>query len=58
MIKGGGTERHSMEKGEQQELIKGRTKVWVVFLHLCNFQVHLTGFCERNTGDLCLGFCA
>lgn len=46
MIKGGGTERHSIEKREQQELIKDGAKVWVVSLHLCNFQVHLTGFCE------------
>ena len=52
MLKGSSTESHSMEKGEQQELIKDRIKVWVISLHLHNFRVHLTGFCERINGDL------
>lgn len=52
MIKGGGTERHSIEKREQQELIKDGTKVCVVSLRLRNFQVHLTGFGEIRIGDL------
>lgn len=52
MIKGGGTERHGMEKKEEQELIKDRTKVWVFSLYLCNFLVHLSGLCEKVIGDL------
>ena len=52
MIKGGGTERHGMEKKGGQELIKDRTKVWVLSLYLCNFLVHLSGLCEKVIGEL------
>lgn len=44
--------RQGMEKEEEQELIKDRTKVWTVSLYLCNFLVHLSGVCEKVIGDL------